>query len=1089
MIPSLAFCLLYLFSFQEQKEPEELVLERPIFGILSEEDRLLAPPDVARAWPNTLGHSYLIRVLEAGTYTIKLTSPYFDARLVLRDENGKEIEGDNNGFLLTHSQIAGVLLAPEKTYQIDALSHERTGPYRLSLERGEPEPVSKRTKRNQSIEEAQRLVALVSKDLGPGHPTTIARLNELGKNLQQASKFEEARKVFERSLSAIEAGNKEELQDGHALTLNNLATNRLRMGRLQEALDYFEKSLQIWEDYYGPHHWRTALSLNNLGTLYKDLGRPQKAETLLLRAREALIQALGESHDLTGDCMENLAAVYLQMGDFEKARRLLSESLSLALLKNDNPEKPNERMLRRLNNLATVLSRLERNEEALEQWETTLELCRKNLPPEHPITALCLKNMAGVLARRNQHERAIALGKEALEMFRSTLGKKHPKVAMTLQVLGAIYNDTREFTTAKTHFEQALQIQKKTLGESHPQTAITLSILARTLHELGEREEAILLMEKALAVIESTFGDAHPETAQALDRLAHWKASEGQTKEAIQSSLGALRARRTWLQYQLTFLSERERLDLADRYRKGLGHLLALDPETDEEEVDATYSELLHWKGFISRGLFQDRSWLQNRADPATNHLLQDLRSVLADLSTTFFAQDPPDDTRRVSQLRKLRREREKLEEQLVEAREDQDTYTPISLDAVIARLAPEEAILDFFVYRSQKRNEDGEEQSHVTAFIIRANQPVLRVELGESSVLFGAIREHLADTTGRRGASRMKRRSKDQDVRSLLWIPLEPHLANATRIFVCPEGELATLPFGTIPGATEKTFLLEQVGFVYLQGALDLLGFSTTPPTGKGALLVGGLDFDSLEENTREYSSEVATLRSQNLRTFERNFFPIPGTKREILSLAHRFRKTKSEHGEPVTLTGTQATEERVKSLLPGKLYVHLATHGFFEPEGMRDVADPAASLLPGLLSGVVLSGANLDLSNLQEDSILTAAELAWLDLTGCDLITLSACETGLGTPRAGENLIGLRRSLRLAGARSAVTSLWKVGDQSTEDLMETFYRRLWASGEGKLTALRSAQLAMLSANRKRYKGEGHPETWGAFVLEGDWR
>ena len=145
-------------------------------------------------------------------------------------------------------------------------------------------------------------------------------------------------------------------------------------------------------------------------------------------------------------------------------------------------------------------------------------------------------------------------------------------------------------------------------------------------------------------------------------------------------------------------------------------------------------------------------------------------------------------------------------------------------------------------------------------------------------------------------------------------------------------------------------------------------------------------------------------------------------------------------------------------------------------------------AGWMPGLLSGIVLAGANDAAPGRDEDGILTASEALWLDLQSCELITLSACETGLGAEKDGEHLIGLRRALQIAGARATITSLWKVDDEATQKLMEGMYERLWIGGEGKGEALRNAQLAMLRENRATY-AEGLPRTWGAFVLEGDWR
>ena len=105
----------------------------------------------------------------------------------------------------------------------------------------------------------------------------------------------------------------------------------------------------------------------------------------------------------------------------------------------------------------------------------------------------------------------------------------------------------------------------------------------------------------------------------------------------------------------------------------------------------------------------------------------------------------------------------------------------------------------------------------------------------------------------------------------------------------------------------------------------------------------------------------------------------------------------------------------------------------------------------MPGLLSGVVLAGANARRSGPGEDGILTAEEVIWLDLGGCELVTLSACETGLGVEQHGEQLLGLRRALRIAGARATVTSLWKIDDEATQNLMTAFYENLWVEKMGK--------------------------------------
>ena len=121
------------------------------------------------------------------------------------------------------------------------------------------------------------------------------------------------------------------------------------------------------------------------------------------------------------------------------------------------------------------------------------------------------------------------------------------------------------------------------------------------------------------------------------------------------------------------------------------------------------------------------------------------------------------------------------------------------------------------------------------------------------------------------------------------------------------------------------------------------------------------------------------------------------------------------------------------------------------------------------------------------RNDGILTVAEIASMDLRGVEWVVLSACETGLGTLRAGEGVLGLRRSFQVAGARTLIMSLWPVGDHETRAWINALYEaRL--SGLSTSEAIRKAGSSRIAAAR----GAGataHPYSWGAFVAAGDWR
>jgi CHAT domain-containing protein len=134
-----------------------------------------------------------------------------------------------------------------------------------------------------------------------------------------------------------------------------------------------------------------------------------------------------------------------------------------------------------------------------------------------------------------------------------------------------------------------------------------------------------------------------------------------------------------------------------------------------------------------------------------------------------------------------------------------------------------------------------------------------------------------------------------------------------------------------------------------------------------------------------------------------------------------------------------------------------------------------------PLLRSGLALTGANLGKSG-DEDGLLTAMEVAGMDLWGTKLVVLSACDTGVGDVRNGEGVQGLRRALVLAGSESQVMSLWPVLDNTAEDLMIPYYEAL-RKGEGRSDGLRQAQLQMLRSKDRR-----HPFYWAAFIQSGEW-
>ncbi len=141
---------------------------------------------------------------------------------------------------------------------------------------------------------------------------------------------------------------------------------------------------------------------------------------------------------------------------------------------------------------------------------------------------------------------------------------------------------------------------------------------------------------------------------------------------------------------------------------------------------------------------------------------------------------------------------------------------------------------------------------------------------------------------------------------------------------------------------------------------------------------------------------------------------------------------------------------------------------------------AEQVKGMSPMLLCGLALAGANLPEDAVgRAPGLITADELSTLDLSNCELAVLSACDTNVGERRAGQGVASLQKALQMAGARSVITSLWKVPDEATKELMLDFYRRLWLEKKPKWQALWEAKMEL--RNKRRPVRE-----WAAWVLTG---
>ena len=406
---------------------------------------------------------------------------------------------------------------------------------------------------------------------------------------------------------------------------------------------------------------------------------------------------------------------------------------------------------------------------------------------------------------------------------------------------------------------------------------------------------------------------------------------------------------------------------------------------------------------------------------------------------------------------------------------------------------------------------------SYVAFILTSADQSVSVVPLGSAASIDTLIRRWHSAVSREVPTSEAGYRTIAASLRRRIWDPVAAHLGAASRLLLVPDGAINLVSFGALP--VDGGYLEERyAGIHYMSAERDLLP-GTDKPSSRGLLAVGGADFDNQNPEAVSVGSGRPSAPARNNRDLTRSgcdgfqalhFSALPGTRGEVEDIAGVWRSASDRDMNTTVLIGRAASEEAVKSGIVGRRIVHFATHGFFldgrcqaGPLNTRAVgglapaiAAPAptpkvSSESPLLLSGLALAGANRRAPAKRDDDddgILVAEEVASLQLDGVEWAVLSACDTGLGTIRAGEGVFGLRRAFQIAGARTVIMSLWAVEDAATRQWMRALYE---ARLQRKLDTLESTHAASVSVLRdRRAKGlSTHPFYWAAFVAAGDWR
>jgi CHAT domain-containing protein/Tfp pilus assembly protein PilF len=942
-------------------------------------------------------------------------------------------------------------------------------------------------------------LAIRKRVLGENHPDYAVSLSNLAVLFAEAGQYAKAEPLHLEAV-AIQKRAYGVAHPGYAATAHGLAVLYAETAQYAKAEALYKEVLAVWKKALGEGHPQYAAGLSSLSVLYAKTGEYGKAAALQREALAIRKRVLGADHPEYAKSLNSLAVVYSEAGEYGKAEPLHREALAIKkrVLGENHPD-----YVLSLENLGVMYAATGDYAKAEAHYVEALEIRRRTSRLSGAEFASALSSLAVLYARVWKYELAEPLVREALAIRKDVLGESHPEYAESLDLLATVFARTGRPEMAEPRYREALAIRKRVLGETHPDSAMTMSHLATLLARAGDYAKAELLFREAVAAHRRGLGEGHPHYATSLNNLAVLYTRMGDHATAEPLFREALAIHQASLDRTAAAQVEGGQLAYAGTVRYTLSAYLTSTALVPDGPAAAAYASALRWKGQVFVRQRQQRELARAVADPATADLAAKLLDTTRRLAAVSRHTPKPDvaDAWK-AQLAALAAERETLERGLVQKsarfrrEKEQENLTP---DQLRKHLPPGTALVDFFVYDhftpAPKAGGRDAWEERLAAFVVRPDREIVRVELGPFDPIRDAIEAWRADTKRRRPV-----RGDDDPaavLRDKLWLPVAKHLDGATTVLVSPDADLARLPFGALPGAKDGAYLVEELAVAVLPVPQLLPDLLAPRPAGEPSLLAVG-DVDYGADPGKPAAGAVARAGTRGDRG--RGWDPLPATRAEVDAVKASFAA--AFPARPATvLRAAEPTEDAVRRELGKHRWVHLATHGFFAPPAARPAPpdDPAtgpgraAWHDPGLASGVVLAGANRPIDPLAgaDDGVLTASEVATLDLSGVDLVVLSACETGLGKLDRTDGVLGLQRAFQVAGARTVVVSLWAVPDEATRALMTRAYASWWDGKTTRLEALVAAQRWAIG-NGTELTGRSGPTPplyWAAFVLAGVWR
>ncbi|MBA3683459.1 MAG: CHAT domain-containing protein [Bacteroidetes bacterium] len=909
----------------------------------------------------------------------------------------------------------------------------------------------------------------------------------------------------------VELGDKA----GIVLSHQNIGFNYVFLSRFNEALTEFSMALKLYEELKDKKGIATIY--NNIGAVYSEQSDYENALKIHFKGLK-MKESIGDKFGIT-DSYINVGNVYLIQGKYPEALKSFNtclkisqeigykknisdaySSIGLVYLFQGNNALALQNFVQSLtikkeigtkiglsesyNNIGNLFLAQGNYEEALKNLSTSLNILieidnKKGM-------SLNYNNIGSVYRDQGKYDEALKNFDLAFKI-RETIGDKNGMGSTYINV-GEVYRLQKKNKEALSSFLLGSKIGEE-IGDSRMQSIAYLNIGLLML-QMGNLNEAKINGNLSLELARELDAPDLIKNSESLLSKIYIKENNLQAAEKFELDILELNNKKVVMNFPI--LSEKEQelyFNTLSMDYMAFNSFALIRKKENPAITESVYNTAVRNKGLLLKSSTAMRNAILNSSDTALINKYKDWLVLKKQISKVYSEG---------KEASELEEKANVLEKELVKNSQifnDFNKVLNLNWKDVQKSLKPGEVAIEFINFNHQSITDSLSQNVYCAVVIKPDSRHPEMIELFESRRLENILGKYRQNDELYVNNVYGTNDQPKTELYNLIWQPLESILKNAKTVYLSPSGLLHKISFASLCKA-KNIYLCDNYNLKIQTSTAKVVfpeKFIFNEKT--SVAIFGGID----------YNSTIAPSDSNSYLTW--NY--LSGTKSEAEKITTTLKQNKIRTD---FYADKSATEGEFKKAAFDNSILHIATHGFFfpDPEEIKkaeknqeqknqedkkalqplDLASRNADYGFGvwsfvmnknslMRSGLVFAGANgvwnQEEQTEAEDGVLTAQEVANIDMRKTGLAVLSACETGLGDIKGSEGVYGLQRSFKMAGVKFIIMSLWQVPDAETEEFMALFYNKLVANKNVKV-AFSETQKVM----RKKYD----PFYWAPFVL-----